>query len=501
MILLDSRWTRRAAWMLLALTVAACGGGSGGADTGPVAFVVTQVVPFAGADNISLREEINIVLTRSVDAESLSPQSVRVVSESNVEIIGERLLSQFNPAIIRFIPLVNYQPDEIHNIEVTQEVLDASGQPLEQIFTATFRAEESPPELPGPQQTENLGNRMVLGRWFHRMTLLSNGRFLVTGGYAADNSVRNQAELLVIVNRQTSLIPTAMRSPRAGHVQIQLDDGRVLLAGGEAATTPFLPLRSCETFDPSTTTFAETGAMEFARSFADATRLPDGRILVTGGQSEDASGTFIFRDDAEIFDPLTDTWTTVTTLMERGRAAHASATLPSGNAIVFGGSSTTASANRFSLATEQFLSSPAPNFPHFFAAHTQLTDGTVVVAGGSGTNGISIFREGVGFVGALNTLPSERIFATATAFEDGRVLIIGGFNSTTFPALIHSTLDVFVADGPSGRVFRAPDFRLPVPTSHHASARDHFGAVWVTGGLPLDVAGAARRQVTIIHPE
>ena len=479
----------------------ACGGGGGGSDDGPAAFVVAQIVPFEGADDIPLREEINIVFTRPVLADSLTPDSIQVVNEDNVEVIGERRLSQFNAAIVRFIPLQDYEADELHRVIVNEELLDEDGNPLETGFLATFRTEPEPPNLPGPQQTENLGNRMVLGRWFHRMTPIGTNRILVTGGYGSDSLVRNRAESFFVASRQAQLIDQPMRQARAGHVQIPLLDGRILLAGGESDNNPFTPLRQCEIFDPNTNTFAEAGSMEFARSFASGNRLPDGRVLVTGGQSLDGGGTFIFRDDAEIYNPQTNTWTTLTTAMNRGRAAHASTTLANGDVILLGGSSSVANADRFHISTLDFAAAPPPNFPHFFAASTTLDDGTFVVAGGSGSNGVTIFQEDIGFVGGLNTLPAQRIFATATAFADGRVVIVGGFNSAVVPALIHSTIDVFVPDGASGRVFRAPNFRLPVPTSHHDAARDSFGAIWIAGGLPLDIGDPALRQVTIIHPE
>jgi hypothetical protein len=52
-------------------------------------------------------------------------------------------------------------------------------------------------------------------------------------------------------------------------------------------------------------TFTITGNMQYARSGHQATLLPDGRVLVSGGAGK--SGEAIAR--SEVFDPTTGAWT------------------------------------------------------------------------------------------------------------------------------------------------------------------------------------------------
>jgi hypothetical protein len=291
-----------------------------------------------------------------------------------------------------------------------------------------------------------------------------------------------------------------MLSPRAAHVQIALGNGKVLLAGGESFSFPFQPLATCELFDPVAGTFTSAANMDFPRSLAHASMLPNGRVLLTGGQGLGPDGTsVIFRADAEVYDPVANTWTLVGSRMETGRSAHFSATTGAGDVIVIGGTPGLPSATLWRSDTEAFsLQLGTPFHAHFFGGGTVLPDGRPFVATGVGSVGVTIWDFHYGFLGAINQIPVARPFCTATAFEDGRVLLIGGFDLDAAPPRIHDTLDVFFPIGATGRIFRS-SIRLPNPTSHHAAGRAPDGRIWVTGGL--GTTGLGLRQVYAIRPE
>ena len=497
--------TRRWVALWVALGLLGCGGGGSGTPNQqlPLSFEVTAVTPFDASEDVPLTQEINVVFSRPVDEGSLTPTSLEVVAESGDIIPGDRKISPLTRTLVRFLPRVEYFPFAIHKIRVSREVLDEEGEPLDQDYEFVFRTEEKGPVLPGQEQLEDLGNLLRVGRFFHRMTLISNSRFLITGGYSRDGGpALGSAENMIPSLRQSTIIPSPMRSARAGHIQIALDDGRVLIAGGEGASSPFTPLASCEIFDPAPGIFAFTDAapMFYPRSLAHATRLADGRVLVTGGQSVDANGSFIFRADAEIYDPASDTWSLVNSRMERGRSAHFSGRTLAGDVIIIGGTTGSPGATLFQTATETF--SPqlgSPFFEHFFGAGTAMADGRPFVAGGVGTRGLTIWSPQFGFIGAVNLMQRERAFATATTFRDGRVVIVGGMNLSTFPTLIHTTIDVFFPIGSTGKFFPATDLALPEPMSHHAAALDPDGSVWLCGGI-TGTATSLRRTL-ILHPE
>lgn len=485
---------------LLLAALASCGGGSPGATVPDPEFQVTQVTPFDDSEDVPLTAEIDVIFSREVDPDTLDPDSLMVIAESGDKIVGDRLVAPLNRGVVRFLPRQGLFPFAVHTIRVTQAVKDVDGIPLDKVYEFQFQTEEAGPVLPGPGDVEDLGRLLMRGRWSHRMTLLENNRFIVIGGYGADNQTLAQAESLVVPLKESFLIPATLRVPRAAHVQVELADGRILIAGGETSSDPFVPLASCEIFDPSDFSFHAAATMNRARSFAHGTRLTDGRVLVTGGQGVDPTGGFVFLDDAEIYDPADDSWTTVPGVMRNARTGHYSIGLAGGDAVVVGGTSGLASADRWLAATGLFASSfNGPSFAHYFGSGTPLSGGRLLVASGVNSTGVTIYDPAFGFLGAVNRMADQRAFATATAFPDGRVVIAGGIDVAALPVLVHDTFDIFFPIGQTGKMFRV-DVRLPVPTSHHAAALGSDGAVWITGGIPLDLGEPGLRQVTVIHP-
>jgi hypothetical protein len=67
---------------------------------------------------------------------------------------------------------------------------------------------------------------------------------------------------------------------RTNYTATLLNDGMVLIAGGEQAG---IAVPSAELVDPATGTLSATGGLVIARTGHATTRLNDGRVLVTGG--------------------------------------------------------------------------------------------------------------------------------------------------------------------------------------------------------------------------
>jgi WD40 repeat protein len=123
-------------------------------------------------------------------------------------------------------------------------------------------------------------------RAFHTAQLLDDGRVLVAGG-SGDNS----AEIFNPSTGKFTLTAGAMKAVRFVQTATILNSGGVLIAGGALLLSPtgeLFPsssLRSAEVFSPSAGTFASTAQpMLHSRVAQAATALNDGRVLITGGE-------------------------------------------------------------------------------------------------------------------------------------------------------------------------------------------------------------------------
>ncbi len=133
--------------------------------------------------------------------------------------------------------------------------------------------------------------------------------------------------------------------PAALHTQgaVLLQDGRVLVAGGNSAAGP---VSTAEIWSPSTNTWTATGSMATPRSFYALNLLGDGRVLAAGGLVNALLAT---TNTAEIYDPSTGSWSVAANL-NTPRYNGVSATLAAGP-IVIGGANGGGSA----LATSESL--------------------------------------------------------------------------------------------------------------------------------------------------
>ena len=179
--------------------------------------------------------------------------------------------------------------------------------------------------------------------------------------------------------------------------------------------------------------FTPTGDLNIARSGQQATLLPDGRVLASGGYDNLINGIA----QAEIFDPLTGAWT-VTGANVIARMEHTATLLQDGRVLVVGGVSSNSSCSSNATAeTYNPVSStwsltgnlPAPAGAG--ATAVRLIDGRVLVSGGGNRCG-GIFNTAALFDPITNTwsatanMTTTRAFHSAVLLSDGRVLVAGG---------------------------------------------------------------------------
>jgi hypothetical protein len=122
-----------------------------------------------------------------------------------------------------------------------------------------------------------------------------------------------------------------MAAARANHTATLLPNGKVLVAGGRNGSSVNQGIASAELYDPVSGTWTTTGTMTWKRQRHTATLLPNGKVLVTGGWSG-----VLYPTRAELYDPAAGIWVTMWAL-NTPREIHTATLLTDGNVLIAGG--------------------------------------------------------------------------------------------------------------------------------------------------------------------
>jgi hypothetical protein len=266
-----------------------------------------------------------------------------------------------------------------------------------------------------------------------------------------------------------------MAHARAGAAASLLPDGRVLLSGGEGATG----VQTDAELLVDGLLFAPASAMNVARRDHVAAVLLDGRVLVAGGTTTGGAAT----SSAELYDPATDTWTLVGGLSE-ARSGAAATRLQDGRILVAGGESggvALTSLEIFDAFTGAFSTSAAAlSSGRIDHAAALLGDGRVLVAGGSDGVGVlatsDVYDPDSDAMSAGPTMSAPRAGVSATSLLDGTVLVAGGSDA-------NGELDTAeICDASASGFFPTPTHLAVARRDHLALALPGNGSVLIAGG-------------------
>ena len=285
-----------------------------------------------------------------------------------------------------------------------------------------------------------LTNTLNTARVGHTATLLNNGQVLLVGGYDPDTGLIADAELYDPPT-QTFIDLGDTNAPRYEHTATMLQNGHVLIAGGDRDPTPSAALNTAEIFDlPSQTFIPVPVPMTSPREGHAAVQLNNGQVLITGGDNPPAGSL----NSAEIYDPPSNTFIAVSSTMTAPRVSQVLNVLNGGNVLITGGAtdsggSSTAlnTAELYNAASQTFtaVSNMAGVREHQTAS--LLNDGTVLVAGG--TDGTNIFNTAELYMPSqLNGLASIAITPATSSIGVGAQQLftaVGTFNDNSTQTL------------------------------------------------------------------
>ncbi len=180
-----------------------------------------------------------------------------------------------------------------------------------------------------------------------------------------------------------------------GATAVMFAPGKILHFGGPTDTSVIIDVTGAEpvvTAGPS---------LSSARRWVNATLLPDGRVLATGGAtidnmgSADYIGDYEINNAAEVFDPRTGQWTVEATGSTVGRMYHSTGLLlADGRVLVAGGG---APGPEYNLSAELYTpdylldgdGAPVTRPTIDTVSATDLTPGQTITLGSTSTSGVS----------------------------------------------------------------------------------------------------------------
>ncbi|HLP76115.1 MAG TPA: kelch repeat-containing protein [Candidatus Paceibacterota bacterium] len=251
-------------------------------------------------------------------------------------------------------------------------------------------------------------------------TLLPDGNVLVPGGW--DGMIVSKTADLFVASNKIWMAVGNLTSARYQHSATLLSNGKVLVAGGWNDDSFPDALSSVELYHPATRTWSQTGSLNVGRRMHTATLLPNGKVLVTGGQGVN----FASLSSAELYDPITGTWT-MTSGLRGSKNRHKAILLSNGKVLV--------ESELYDPATETWTDTGSMNFGRTEYCATLLPNGKVLVSGGydgslpypsNFLSSAELYDPTTGMWAVTGSQNSPRTLQTTTLLPNGKVLCSGG---------------------------------------------------------------------------
>jgi hypothetical protein len=232
--------------------------------------------------------------------------------------------------------------------------------------------------------------------------------------------------------------------------------------------------------------FAPAGNMVLARERHTATLLGNGKVFIAGGYGRPSGiGGEVGLSDTELYDPVSRTFTPAGT-MTVTRAEHTATLLGNGKVLLAGGYSGPSSTGSFSSSSSAELYDPATGT--FTAAKsmttvrsghtaTLLNDGKVLLVGSyyTTTQGSDLYDPVTGIFSPTGRMTTTmRSGHTSTLLSSGKVLVVGGVDNDYLASaeLYDPTTATFAVTG-----------SLATPRAYHTATLLPNGNVLIAGGL------------------
>jgi hypothetical protein len=242
------------------------------------------------------------------------------------------------------------------------------------------------------------GNTLTLSltaaRYAHASALFGSSQLVLIGGVGSTGTTLSSGDAMFSGSSSTFFsVTNNMSVPRISHTVTRLSNtsGIVLVVGGQYYATSELYYAASNIFF----SLGSGGTMSAARAFHTATYLPAfNKVLITGGCYDG----WTYLNTISLFDVPTLSFTSLTSTMSTRRSWHTATLLPNGKVLIVGGNNNTMASSSCDLVdpANHYLTTPAANlnigrYQHTATLISDNNTGTVLICGGT-TNSANVLN-------------------------------------------------------------------------------------------------------------
>jgi hypothetical protein len=304
---------------------------------------------------------------------------------------------------------------------------------------------------------------------------LADGSVLLIGGYGASGVYRFVPDTNDVQTR------AALPAQRGNLAASLLPNGQVLVAGGNAPDMRD-GMTSCLLYDPATDRWTATADLPQQRSGQAAIAMPGGNVLVAGGVGPGVGGTPV--PDVYQYSAANGMWQTMSPLSDPARFHRLFFVTPSTLLVA------SEAPLVYDLPSQTVTAHPSLSQFRRYAVNVQLASGAVLAIGGSPTSMTSDQRPfdvvdeyaaGASVWTRRARLSMVRYRAGAATLKDGTVVVAGGVSSF-----------VVAGDDPAARSAERyvpsadawyPEADAPAATGDSAVLLDDGSVLFINGTL------------------
>jgi hypothetical protein len=395
---------------------------------------VASVSPANGATGVSDTTVVTVTFSEGMDLATISTSTIELRASPSGTLVPAVIGYSSSTRTATLSPTSSLSVLTTYTLTVRggttdPRVKDAFGNALAATLTSSFTTSAAPPSVAGQWSAPATWPHVAV----HAM-LLKTGEVLLWDGPSEDPLTHNPeggGDTATLWNPATNAFTSVPNTTTnlfcAGHAV--LADGRILVLGGHLNGGQ--GLRDANLYDPITRQWTSAPRMAYPRWYPTATTLSDGKVLVVSGSTTCQA---CIADVPEIYDPATNTWTTLQQARNPIELYPYNFLLPDGRVVAVGGYDAAGFVTKTLDIASQTWTDVDPQ-PLDAGSAAMYLPGKIVKSG-SARNIVGALSKADTWVIDMNAaLPSwqqtapmnfPRMYHTMTLLPDGNVLVTGG---------------------------------------------------------------------------